>query len=100
MANPVVLDITKNAVTLVATGVTTGWINKHWLEKRDIFYYATYRTNGDPAPTFSEMKLEMKKIFIKDPEQEEIKGSAAIDVYLIAAREDGTSETGKVIINV
>ena len=102
MANPIDIEILENVVTKVADNVFTGFINRHWRDKRDLFYYSTYRLTGDPAPTLEEMYSEMKRIFVETgkEEQEPIQSSVAIDVYLIAAKEDGNIDTGLVVVAV
>ncbi len=100
MANPSVEDITENVVTKVATNVLTGFISKHWKDERDLFYYSTYRITGEAAPTLAAMKLEMTRMFQEDSEIETISATAGIDVYIIAALEDGVADTGKLVVSV
>lgn len=100
MANPARTDILEGQVVKVATNVVTGIISRHWKDKRHLFYYSTYRLTGEAAPTYEEMELEMVRMFQNHPEQESISSTAAIDVYVIAALEDGTTETGILMVAV
>ncbi len=100
MADPTVFDITKNTPTKIATAVKTGIISKHWRDKRDIYYYSTYRATGEAAPTLEEMDLEMVRMFQINAEQQDISNTTEIDVYILAAREDGTAEQGKLVVAV
>jgi len=100
MANPVRTEILEGTVVKAASNIAGGVISKHWRDKRNLFYYSTYRLAGQIAPTYAAMKLEMIRMFQKDPEQEIIETLKKIDVYVIAALEDGTTETGILIVAV
>lgn len=100
MADPVRTEILENTVVKVADDIEGGVISKHWRDKRDLFYYSTYRLAGQPAPTLAAMKLEMIRMFQDNFEQEIISTLKKIDVYVIAALENGITETGVLIVAV
>jgi hypothetical protein len=98
MAEPLVIELAENIPTIVATGVTSGNISRHYYKNRNLFYYSTYRLTAQPAPNLAEMKLEMVRMFQDDPENEEIGHSEPIDVYVLATLENGDVDTGTVVV--
>ena len=79
MANPVVLSLTPNQWTKVATNVTTGQI---WLKDTSQKWWHTYRDTGDPAPTDrSDAMNFVGKIMA-------ISAASGIDVYLYPQGDD------------
>ena len=86
MSNPVVVNITKNVWTKVATNVTTGFVNALIpAMKQKLLYLQTYRLTGGSAPT---AKDEGVQIF-NDTTSAVIQSSAGIDVYIMSIYENG-----------
>lgn len=84
MANPVIIDCTKDVWTKVATDVVTGQVHK----KSEVpqLYLHTYRLTGETAPA---LKTEGVEIFIHENLSENISALAGIDVYIMPIGEDG-----------
>jgi len=85
MANPVLVDITKNTVTKVATNVTAGVIHRMITSAQ---YLQTYRLTGQAAPNEATMLSEGVLMFEKE-NKDEISSTAAIDVYVYCKNTDG-----------
>lgn len=98
MANPVIRSIKEKVVSIIATNVTTGVVNKHREQGRDFQYLVTYRLTGEAAPSSAEMLDEGVIMFMDNPEQETISNTAAIDIYVYGNDEDGKNEFGKLIV--
>lgn len=100
MAIPTIVTLTENEWVIVATGVTTGVIDR---KATGIKYYQTYRNTGDTAPTnptTNQIPDEAIQLF-KNGEQAIISSRTPIDVYILSKREDKEITTqGKVRVNV
>lgn len=83
MANPNVINLTKDTWVKVATNVFTGVIHK--MLNSPSGYIQTYRLTGESAPSDTSEGIIC---FVNDL-PEEIKSSVGIDVYVYAKKNDG-----------
>lgn len=98
MANPSLAKIKEGRVECVARNVTTGTINFHRANSKDMVFLCTYRMTGQAAPSLATVKAEGFQLF-QDGKQAVIENSAAIDIYLTCGNGDSDSDDwGEVII--
>ena len=101
MANPAIKRLTEKAVEIIATNVTAGTVNKHWLKGRDMAYIVTTRLTGESAPTVKQITDEGRLMFQENSEQEIIESSAGIDVYVYCNNSDSdTTDQGYLVVTV
>ena len=100
MANPVSVLIPQRQWTLVASGVTSGRINRG---QTNYDYYQTYRLSGNEAPVDPvdrKIPEEAVKVF-ESATQAMISSSRAIDVYFFCvSRDGGVLADGQVRVDV
>jgi hypothetical protein len=101
MANPTIKKLDEKTVEKIATAVTAGTVNKHWLKGRDMAYIVTTRITGQTAPTVKQITDEGRFMFQDNPEQEIIESSAAIDVYVYCNNGDSDlTDHGYLVVTV
>lgn len=84
MAQPEIIDIDVWIWEKVATGVTSGFINRL---NTIVYYYQTYRDTGEAAPdtpTVGTIPEEAVRIFDQSS-QAIISATSAVDVYIMCA---------------
>ncbi len=100
MSDPAILPIPEWEWTLVASNVTSGFINRL---TTTVYYYQTYRDTGGSAPstpTVGTIPEEAVRIFEKS-NQAIISASAEVDVYVMCANsDDDSSDAGLVRIDL
>ena len=96
-----VKTFSQKTVTLAAENVTTGFIDKHWRDGRDLTYISYSVPTGDAAPTAATMIASGAEMFADHPTQEGISSTQPIDVYVYASREGGdTTVKGKLVVSI
>lgn len=85
MANPLIVDCTKNSWTEIATDVTAGLVHVD-LPFLEIVWYQTYRLTGEASP--ADLTDEDGAVKLLKP-TDVINASEAIDVYVWPRHEDG-----------
>lgn len=80
MADPLIVECTKDIWTKVATNVTSGII---WIKNKLPTYLQTYRDTGESAPTNKDDAIPIYGNSIP------ISASAGIDVYIQPVAKDG-----------
>ena len=83
MADPILVDIPKNAWLKVATAVTSGMIH---IKNSTPVYYQTYRDTGGAAPVGL---TEIVRLAEMSGGSAEIASTSPIDVYIYALDYDG-----------
>lgn len=87
MANPVLVECTKNIWIRVAADVESGQIHK--MHEKPYSYLHTYRNAGDAAPDDVTDKEEGVELFIDLEKSASISSSAGIDIYIMCLVETG-----------
>ena len=97
-SNPLRVEFDTNTVKKIATNVIAGNIFKHHYDGREFLYCQTYRLTGEAAPTVSEMRGEMVLMFQDNPEVEPITSQSAIDIYVYAGQQPGSTEKAVLVV--
>ncbi len=84
MANPVIVNLTQDVWTKVATNVTAGKVCK--IDKTPGMYLETYRMTGNAAP----VNISEGVPCFANSNSEIIEASSGIDVYIMARGNDGS----------
>jgi hypothetical protein len=83
MANPTIFQCAENTWTIVASGVTTGYI---YNMTPNVEFLQTYREVGNLPPSVDE---DAYPAFVYGQHYERIKHATSIDVYMMARETPG-----------
>jgi len=90
----------QKTVTKIATATTTGIVDKHWRDGRDLQYIAYAQPTGAAAPADAVVIAKGKEMFADHPTQEIISSTEPIDIYVYASREGQTSGQAKLVVSI